>query len=369
MFEKLTRALEQSVIQGSVSEWMDGLAIREFVQPWYTPLPVTPETTGIALGGLGNSYIVNPRARTVGLNFLYGTPVLNDGNYVEMLDFYYSERATNDQRLTVVDGVERKEPIFFYPLLDQNGKPWLDEDASISSIEQTLGRMLHDDLLLYRNRERIKHWNLPLATSFDELMLQPPVDRNLSLLSQVYGEFLRVGEPWQRSLIAEQKAQKETEQKAQTERHRIACYSPDSMTYSALFPVVRFRYQEEDGDHCLIDRICFSPVAPRSDAAALPVTVMHFSITNPAAYAKTITLGWLGENINGYGLKKSRPGQQDAAHSLVKSPLCQENRQVYVPGLDRCLLLSGSERAGGVHGETAMGVSLSDIGRRHATVT
>ncbi|HTV20018.1 MAG TPA: hypothetical protein VMG12_15145, partial [Polyangiaceae bacterium] len=340
--EPLLGVLAESAINGSVAEWTRASTIREFVQPWYAPLPVNPTTTGIALGGLGNSFTLNPRGRTVALNFLSGAPVLNGADGVELQDFYFSERAADDLALSVASPGKLGMASLFHPLVRSSGEPWWPADADRDEVERRLPEMLVCDELVSHNLERVERWGVPLPVSGESLLELPTTQRNLLLLSHVYASFLRVGSPRQRSLMADE-----------APRNGLECLPPEAVHYSALFPAVRMDWQP-GGDACSIERVSYSPVSPAGDHAALPLTVTRFSISHRAPHDKRVTLLWLGENLNGYQRTKLRPGEQDAAHTLFRTPSNQRNERARVAGLAACHLLTGSPESG-VCGTTAMG--------------
>ena len=44
----------------------------EFIQPWYTPISTTPENTGMAIGGIGNTFTLTPNGNTPNFSFIPG---------------------------------------------------------------------------------------------------------------------------------------------------------------------------------------------------------------------------------------------------------------------------------------------------------
>ena len=42
----------------------------EFIQPWYTPISTTPENTGMAVGGIGNTFTLTPNGNTPNFSFI-----------------------------------------------------------------------------------------------------------------------------------------------------------------------------------------------------------------------------------------------------------------------------------------------------------
>lgn len=341
--ERLFSMLENSAIAGRSGDWSKLSEIREFIQPWYSPLPVIPESTGMALGGIGSSFTLNPCGRTVALQFLAGTPVLNDADGVELQDFYFSERSTRDDVWKVVSPGSFLSTNFFYPLLRSDGTQWIAGSESAPQLEAALKAMLAAEDLVAVNAARLNRWALPLRTPTARLMEASPEVRNARALAELFGESICIGNPRLRSLIV-----------GEGRRNGVQCFTPEAQ-YRAQFPAIGFTYAETG--FCRIQRVSFSPVVASGRDTDLPVTVTHFSIDNPGAHAKTVTLVWLGENLNGYRHVKMRPGYQDAAHKLLRTPAHHVNRTAAISGVDACVLLSSRRRTGGVHGCTAMAVA------------
>lgn len=199
--EGLFGMLEDSAIAGRVADWVRASPVRAFAQPWYSPLPITPETTGVALGGIGSSYLLNPRARTVGLQFLSGLPVLNAADGPELQDFYFSERDTLDDAWQHIKQAEFLATSSFYPLRRADGAPWFAGAENAVRIAEVLEQMTSDEELVVRNAGALEHWTTSLA--LPQLLQLPPRLRNRAVLAALYGDCAGIGTPRLRSLIAD----------------------------------------------------------------------------------------------------------------------------------------------------------------------
>lgn len=90
----------------------------EFIQPWYTPISTTPENTGMAVGGIGNTFSLTPTGSTPNFSFIPGIFVDISDEDIHLNDFYISiAEVPNLDSLGLKSEVEARNYLGYYPAL------------------------------------------------------------------------------------------------------------------------------------------------------------------------------------------------------------------------------------------------------------
>ncbi len=353
----LASNLSRAAFAGSVADLMQE-RLGAFEQPWYSPVPTTPENTGMAFGGLGGGYTMNLCGKTASLNFVNTEYVLQGADEgFELWDLFLAERAVDAPEFEIVDARALRNVDFFHPLVRPDGQRWLRPNLADSELRATLDAMLSCDTLTLDNRAKIDRWQKTPAMGWEDLLSAPDVrSQNLRLLRAFYADALSLPASFSCSLLA-----------GSGTRHGQPCVARERVTVSALFPAMLHRYAPA-GARCTYERLTFSPVSRSSEeVTALPVTVSRFIIKNPSAQRREVTLIWLLENANGYRSVKWRPGSQDGTYRLLRTPKHQRNADHPLRHDGRAVELAASDSSDGLSGRVLGALRLLGTGRRFAT--
>lgn len=313
--------VEKSSYRGSVKALMTtGLAV-EFIQPWYTPLPTTPQNTGIALGGIGSTFTMTPAGTTPVLNMLPGIQVRGENNSdVRLAHFFYSERAVNSdfkprfmtfKQFSIFNG--------YYTLTDAQGNALLNpgelgEAASIVKIKQ----MVNDNLYEW-NKDALVRWKIELSQKTKRLInagntFNPEFNR--LLLLDFFNGFLVDDDVDSRSLTCDWDEQEICGQPA---------YSSEKTEFSALYPIAQSEYK--DDQRLDITKLQYSLiVAGDEKLCSLPVNFTRFIVSNPTDQEIEFNLLQSQENLCGFHAIKDRAGIQDASFVIARTAHFQHNK-------------------------------------------
>ncbi|MFA0498435.1 glucosylceramidase, partial [Vibrio sp. 10N.222.46.A1] len=110
----------------------------EFIQPWYTPISTTPENTGMAVGGIGNTFTLTPNGKTPNFSFIPGIFVDCSEQVINFNDFYASVmNVPTIDTLQVFNEQELSVHLNFYPALFDGKKIESREMSNAISLIQT----------------------------------------------------------------------------------------------------------------------------------------------------------------------------------------------------------------------------------------
>ncbi|HPS77166.1 MAG TPA: GH116 family glycosyl-hydrolase, partial [Thermoanaerobaculaceae bacterium] len=324
-----------------------------FHQDWYIPLPTTPETTGMSLGGIGSSVTITPAATTPVFNFVPGIQVgAKEGESFRFSNFFYRERSHEGEELYFADYAAFKERISHYPLMDANNRalfdPKADEHAAMARVKEVISST---DFWTV-NRERFERWQIQLNPFTRRLESSGDLRgfHRASLLDFFMGALAEKVETWF-SLTGDWH---------EKEISGATCYPCAQMRYGAYFPVSVTEYKGHQGVE--VSRAQYSAIVPGDEKlCSLPVWYTVFKLCNPGPETREVTLLQTQENFCGFQVIKERPGVQDASFLLLKTACHPRGTALEIPvetGVFRGVGFDQHEgNAGGdIQGSMAIGV-------------
>lgn len=309
--------VKRSTLNGTVKDLMTPGLAAEFIQPWYTPLPTSPLTTGMPVGGISSAFTVTPAGTTPVLHALPGVQVRGtELAPLQLNNFFFRESILEkSSHLHIIDFGDFQRRCQFYPLINPEGEPLFaaalqDPKDTFHACTQALQNAIENPKLWASNQDRIQRWKLELSPATQAILDTGSTESSALNRAWIIDYFNgAVGEEIhaQGSLTAD------------WEENSILgqpCYSSSSMHYQALYPVAETRF--EGGQRAQIKRWQYSPVIPQNERlSSLPVNFTLFELSNPSSEPLEITLVQMQENLCGYQVLKERHGVQDAAFILV----------------------------------------------------
>ncbi|WP_432463963.1 GH116 family glycosyl hydrolase [Agarivorans sp. QJM3NY_33] len=313
---KIEQYLAASSLRGSVAELMAPGLASEFVQPWYQPLPTTPLTTGMAMGGIGNTYSLSISGCSPVFNFLPGIQVRAERNdSLRMADFYFSEQdELRVGELRIIEPADFIQQISLYPLLDDQGQVLFSPDQSQAQWLAGLQRLLDEPQLYAWNKQRLADWKIHLDRNLKLALSTGQVDRraNCQLLLKYFGGSVQE-QCFQRSLIADCEADSYLKQPA---------WPAEQIQYQGLYPVAQSDYS---GAVLQLSKTHYSFIEADNEALCrLPVSLTQFCVHNPSQRTQRFNLVQVQENLIGFQVTKERVGSQDASFMLVRQARQQQ---------------------------------------------
>ena len=322
-----TKYLSQSALKGSVKDLMTTGLAAEFIQPWYTPLPTTPSSTGIAVGGIGSAYTVTPAGTTPVMHFLPGIQVRGENGNLKLNDFYFKE-SIQGSPFMVENAAGLYELLSFFPLQDIKGNALVPQGLDGEEIAKLLENAAKKGDLYAVNEERLSRWRIEWSRRTEAMLAnndRSPRFQRLWLIDFFNG-FLGETPERQGSLTAAWGDEQEISGQAG--------YDPELMEYSALYPVSATKYVSKKNVN--IRKIQVSPVLPGNERmSSLPVSATIFDIENTTNKTREITIVQMQDNICGYNVVKDRHGVQDSSFVLqenAKFPKADSYGQVQSDG-------------------------------------
>ena len=356
----LKNYVEKSSYRGTVKALMTtGLAV-EFIQPWYIPLPTTPQNTGIALGGIGSTFTMTPSGTTPVLNMIPGIQIRGKSNSdVRLAHFFYSEREVVAEfaprfnqfsQFAMFNG--------YYTLTDDQGNALLSPDEM--GEEQTLlaiKEIVANTKLYAWNQAAIARWKIALSQRTQRkinLGETTSPEFNRLLLLDFFNGTLADSDVSSMSLTCDWDEKEICGQIA---------YSADKADFSALYPVAQTQYN--DNQKLDITKQQYSLiVAGDEKLCSLPANFTRFIITNPTEQKVEFNLLQSQENLCGFQAIKERPGVQDASFVLARAAHFQTSnvKKIELENGEhiKAICFSVSERAcnSDFYGTMAIGVKM-----------
>jgi len=323
-----TQYLSQSAYKGTVKDLMTPGLATEFIQPWYTPLPTTPSTSGIAVGGIGSAFTVTPAGTTPVMHFLPGIQVRGEKNGdLKLNDFYFRESVQGGP-LVVENVSEFYRQLSFFPLIDIKGNALVPEGLDAEEIAKLLENATKKGDLYAANEERLNRWCIEWSRRTEAMLAnnnRSPRFQRLWLIDFFDGLLGETPERQGSLTAAWGQEQEILEQPG---------YDPELMEYAALYPVAATEYVSKKT--VKIRKILLSPVLPGNERiSSLPVNATIFELENPTGKTREVTIVQMQDNICGYNVLKDRHGVQDSSFILqpnAKFPQAQCYGQVQSDG-------------------------------------
>lgn len=322
----------------------------EFIQPWYTPISTTPENTGMAIGGIGNTFTLTPNGNTPNFSFIPGVFVDCSEQVVNFNDFYASvmDVPTIDT-LQVFNEQELSVHLNFYPALF-NGKK-IDKE-NMSNAINLIRNALKNGNFYKENKESFIKWNVEFSDK-TQLLIESDsssIDCQLYVALDFFNGLLINDTTKQLSLTAGNNGD-------------IESVNGIDIEYKALYPLAEYQYNSFDD--IKIKRKVVSPIVKEDKRlCSLPMHWNHFQITNESQQTRVITLAQPLQNLIGSTYRKGRDGIQDSACTLSQNPIAQQHQAVKVDseshGFSGVQLTSQSPYQSDIEGEVVFGVQVEN---------
>ena len=318
----------------------------EFIQPWYTPISTTPENTGMAIGGIGNTFTLTPNGNTPNFSFIPGIFVDCSWQVINFNDFYASVMdVPTIETLQVLNEQELSVHLNFYPALFDGKK--IDKE-NISNAINLIRAALENGNFYKENKDNFIKWNVEFSNK-TQLLIESDsssIDCQLYVALDFFNGLLINDTTRQLSLTAGNNSD-------------IESVNGSDIEYKALYPLAEYKYNSFDGIN--IKRKVVSPIVKEDKRlCSLPMHWNHFQITNESQQTRVITLAQPLQNLIGSTYRKGRDGIQDSACTLSQNPIAQQHQAVKVDGESHGFtgvqLTSQSPYQSDIEGEVVFGV-------------
>lgn len=318
----------------------------EFIQPWYTPISTTPENTGMAIGGIGNTFTLTPNGNTPNFSFIPGIFVDCPEQVINFNDFYASVMdGPAIETLQVLNEQELSVHLNFYPALFDGKK--IDKE-NISNAINLIRAALENGNFYKENKDNFIKWNVEFSNK-TQLLIESDsssIDCQLYVALDFFNGLLINDTTRQLSLTAGNNSD-------------IESVNGSDIEYKALYPLAEYKYNSFDGIN--IKRKVVSPIVKEDKRlCSLPMHWNHFQITNESQQTRVITLAQPLQNLIGSTYRKGRDGIQDSACTLSQNPIAQQHQAVKVDGESHGFtgvqLTSQSPYQSDIEGEVVFGV-------------
>lgn len=282
----------------------------EFIQPWYSPISTTPRNTGIAVGGIGNTFTLTPLGNTPSFSFIPGIFIDNNDNKLHFNDFSMSvadEIAIDN--LAIKDLNKLSQFLHFYPALFQGNKLKL---SSSSVALDGIKKAIESGTFYLENKVSFSKWNIEFTSK-----TQAQIARNSSAVKTQ----LLVAIDFFNGLLVNNSAKKYS-LTAQAAGKALQSVSENDIKFQALYPFAEYEYGSFQ--EVSVQRKVVSPMV-RGDKklCSLPIHWNEFEVTNLTNKRKSVTIVQSLRNIIGSNYIKQRPGVQDSACTLTQNPVKQ----------------------------------------------
>ncbi|ROS69375.1 uncharacterized protein (DUF608 family) [Vibrio crassostreae] len=318
----------------------------EFIQPWYTPISTTPENTGMAIGGIGNTFTLTPNGNTPNFSFIPGIFVDCSEQVINFNDFYASVMdVPTIEALQVVNEQELSVHLNFYPALFDGKK--IDKE-NISNAINLIRAALENGNFYKENKDNFIKWNIEFSNK-TQLLIESDsssIDCQLYVALDFFNGLLINDTTRQLSLTAGNNSD-------------IESVNGSDIEYKALYPLAEYKYNSFDGIN--IKRKVVSPIVKEDKRlCSMPMHWNHFQITNESQQTRVITLAQPLQNLIGSTYRKGRDGIQDSACTLSQNPIAQQHKAVKVNDESHSFtgvqLTSQSPYQSDIEGEVVFGV-------------
>ncbi len=318
----------------------------EFIQPWYTPISTTPENTGMAVGGIGNTFTLTPNGNTPNFSFIPGIFVDCSEQVINFNDFYASVMdVPTIEALQIVNEQELSVHLNFYPALFDGKK--IDKE-NISNAINLIRAALENGNFYKENKDNFIKWNVEFSNK-TQLLIESDsssIDCQLYVALDFFNGLLINDTTRQLSLTAGNNSD-------------IESVNGSDIEYKALYPLAEYKYNSFDGIN--IKRKVVSPIVKEDKRlCSMPMHWNHFQITNESQQTRVITLAQPLQNLIGSTYRKGRDGIQDSACTLSQNPIAQQHKAVKVNDESHSFtgvqLTSQSPYQSDIEGEVVFGV-------------
>ncbi len=318
----------------------------EFIQPWYTPISTTPKNTGMAVGGIGNTFTLTPNGNTPNFSFIPGIFVDCSEQVINFNDFYASvmDVPTIDT-LQVFNEQELSVHLNFYPALFDGNKI---DNKEMSNAISLIKTALKNGNFYQENKDNFIKWNVEFSNK-TQLLIE---ENSSSIVCQLY-----VALDFFNGLLINDTTRLLS--LTVDGNNDIDSVNGSDIEYKALYPLAEYKYNSFDD--IKIKRKVVSPIVKEDKRlCSLPMHWNHFELTNNSDKTRVVTLVQPLQNLIGSTYQKGRDGIQDSACTLSQNPIAQQHDAVNLKG-ESCSftgvqLYSQSPYQSDIEGEVVFGV-------------
>ncbi len=318
----------------------------EFIQPWYTPISTTPKNTGMAVGGIGNTFTLTPNGNTPNFSFIPGIFVDCSEQVINFNDFYASvmDVPTIDT-LQVFNEQELSVHLNFYPALFDGNKI---DNKEMSNALSLIKTALKNGNFYQENKDNFIKWNVELSNK-TQLLIE---ENSSSIVCQLY-----VALDFFNGLLINDTTRLLS--LTVDGNNDIESVNGSDIEYKALYPLAEYKYNSFDD--IKIKRKVVSPIVKEDKRlCSLPMHWNHFELTNNSDKTRVVTLVQPLQNLIGSTYQKGRDGIQDSTCTLSQNPIAQQHDAVNLKG-ESCSftgvqLYSQSPYQSDIEGEVVFGV-------------
>ncbi|MBT9243538.1 GH116 family glycosyl hydrolase [Vibrio splendidus] len=326
----------------------------EFIQPWYTPISTTPENTGMAVGGIGNTFTLTPNGNTPNFSFIPGIFVDCSEQVINFNDFYASVmNVPTIDTLQVLNEQELSVHLNFYPALFDGKKI---ESREMSNAIGLIQAALKNGRFYQENKANFTKWNVEFSNK-TQLLIE---EDSGSTICQLYVAL----DFFNGLLINDTTRLLSLTAGDNNDMDSISGSDIDSVNgrdieYQALYPLAEYKYSSFEDIN--IKRKVVSPIVKENKRlCSLPMHWNHFELTNNSSQPRVITLAQPLQNLIGSTYQKGRDGIQDSACTLSQNPIAQKHEVVNLKGESGSFtgvqLSSQSPYQSDIEGEVVFGV-------------
>ncbi|WP_215402775.1 GH116 family glycosyl hydrolase [Vibrio gigantis] len=320
----------------------------EFIQPWYTPISTTPENTGMAVGGIGNTFTLTPNGNTPNFSFIPGIFVDCSEQVINFNDFYASVmNVPTIDTLQVFNEQELSVHLNFYPALFDGKKI---ESREMSNAISLIQAALRNGRFYQENKANFTKWNVEFSNKTQFLIEED----SGSTICQLY-----VALDFFNGLLINDTTRLLSLTAGNNNNNDMDSISGRDIEYQALYPLAEYKYSSFEDIN--IKRKVVSPIVKENKRlCSLPMHWNHFELTNNSSQTRVITLAQPLQNLIGSTYQKGRDGIQDSACTLSQNPIAQHHEVVNLKGESHSFtgvqLSSQSPYQSDIEGEVVFGV-------------
>ncbi|MGF1711965.1 non-lysosomal glucosylceramidase [Vibrio kagoshimensis] len=321
----------------------------EFIQPWYTPISTTPENTGMAVGGIGNTFTLTANGSTPNFSFIPGIFVDCTKQDINFNDFYASVMdVPSIDSLEVISIQDLSVHLNFYPALFDGIK--IDKN-NISEALLLIKSALLSGGFYNENKDNFIKWRVGFSEKTKFLIKKDCT----SIICQIY-----VALDFFNGLLSNNTS--ELLSLTSKKNNIINSINDGDIDYQALYPCSEYAYS--CFNDIVIRRKVVSPIVQgNKKLCSLPVHWNHFECENKSEQTRVITLVQPLQNLIGSNYQKSRDGIQDSACYLSQNSIAQKHDSVSLNHGDLVFsgarLISDSSYQSDIEGEVVFGVQAS----------
>ncbi|MEH0741492.1 glucosylceramidase [Vibrio cholerae] len=321
----------------------------EFIQPWYTPISTTPENTGMAVGGIGNTFTLTPQGKTPNFSFIPGIFIDCQEDDIYFNDFYISVMDEHHvENLDIPDFSEAKLYLNYYPAIFlREASQCKNKDELLSLIRETI---LFGQFYLI-NKEHFLRWNIEFSAATQQAIQadETSVETQLLVAIDFFNGLLVNGSTHAWSLTPQRGAV-------------VPSVDASRVHYRALYPLAEYDYHGL-GDIELTRQVVSPVIKDAPELCSLPLHWNQFQLTNRSNKAQWVTVVQPLNNLMGATYQKARDGVQDSCCHLVQNPIGHQHEPIVLDQgetqFSGVRLASNSPYASDIEGEVIYGVQAS----------